>query len=72
MISLVVIASDYYSSITQSGGKAESLNPRKFVGARQLVRGHGPAGAAPSGTRGRHTPALAHQLASARENLRNR
>src|SRR5208337_1455705 len=29
---------------------------RKKVGARQLVRGHQPAGAAPSGTRGRHTP----------------
>ena len=37
-----------------------------FVGARQLVRGHRPAGAAPSGMRGRHTPVLAHQLASAR------
>ena len=37
-----------------------------FVGARQLVRGHRPAGAALSGKRGRHTPALAHQLASAR------
>src|SRR5271157_5805028 len=40
---------------------------RKKVGARQLVRGHQPAGAAPSGTRGRHTPVLAHQLASARK-----
>src|SRR5271157_6259724 len=37
------------------------------VGARQLVRGHRPAGAAPSGTRGGHTPVLAHQLASARK-----
>ena len=40
---------------------------RIFVGARQFVRGHRPAGAAPSGTRGRHTPILAHQLASARK-----
>ncbi len=39
----------------------------KKVGARQLVRGHRPAGAAQSGTRGGHTPVLAHQLASARE-----
>jgi len=37
-----------------------------FVGARQLVRGRRPAEAAPSGTRGGHTPVLAHQLASAR------
>ena len=37
------------------------------VGVRQLVRGHRPAGAAPSGTRGGHTPVLAHQLASARK-----
>src|SRR5271157_2060647 len=44
---------------------------RKKVGARQLVRGHQPAGAAPSGTRGRHTPVLAHQLASAREKRRS-
>ena len=36
-----------------------------LVGARQLVRGHRPAGEAPSGTRGRHSPVLAHQLASA-------
>jgi hypothetical protein len=42
------------------------LRDATFVGARQLVRGHRPAGAAPSGTRGRHTPVLAHQLASAR------
>jgi len=40
---------------------------RIHAGARQLVRGHRPAGAVPSGTRGRHTPVLAHQLASARE-----
>src|SRR5271157_263814 len=38
-----------------------------LVGARQLVRGHRPAGAVPSGTRGRHAPVLAHQLASARK-----
>src|SRR5208337_3147226 len=42
---------------------------RISVGARQLVRGHRPAGAVPSGTRGRHTPVLAHQLASARKIL---
>src|SRR5208337_3791888 len=41
----------------------------EIVGARQLVRGHRPAGAVPSGTRGRHTPVLAHQLASARKKL---
>ena len=48
---------------------ASKIRPvwRKTVGARQLVRGHRPAGAAPSGTRGRHTPVLAHQLASARQ-----
>ena len=38
-----------------------------FVGARQLVRGHRPAGVAPSGPMGGHTPVLAHQLASARK-----
>src|SRR5208282_1203554 len=42
---------------------------KESVGARQLVRGHRPAEAAPSGTRGGHTPVLAHQLASARKNL---
>ena len=31
-----------------------------LVGARQVVRGHGPAGTAPSGTRGRRTPVLPH------------
>ena len=41
---------------------------RKMVGARQLVRGHRPAGVAPSGPRGGHTPVLAHQLASAYKN----
>src|SRR5271157_2764600 len=44
----------------------KSVRSPFFVGARQLVRGHRPAGAVPSGTRGRHTPVLAHQLASAR------
>ena len=39
----------------------------RFVGARQLVRGHRPAGVAPSGPRGGHVPVLAHQLASARK-----
>jgi hypothetical protein len=34
-----------------------------------LVRGHRPAGAALSGKRGRHTPILAHQLASAKKKL---
>ena len=35
-----------------------------------VVRGHRPAGAAPSGTRGGHIPVLAHQLASARDGFR--
>src|SRR5208283_2998653 len=52
------------------GEKARRKEARQIiVGARQLVRGHRPAGAVPSGTRGRHTPVLAHQLASAREKI---
>src|SRR5208283_2625562 len=52
------------------GEKARRKEARQIiVGARQLVRGHRPAGAVPSGTRGRHTPVLAHQLASARKIL---
>jgi len=42
---------------------------KNTVGARQLVRGLRPAGTAPSGKRGRRTPVLAHQLASASEYL---
>src|SRR5271157_3588957 len=38
---------------------ARAWKTRNSVGARQLVRGHRPAGAVPSGTRGRHTPVLA-------------
>ena len=49
----------------RNGG--HSLIGKKLVGARQLVRGRRPAGAVPSGTRGRHTPVLAHQLASVRK-----
>ena len=40
----------------RNGG--HSLIGKKLVGARQLVRGRRPAGAVPSGTRGRHTPVL--------------
>jgi len=45
---------------------AQRAQLETLVGTRQLVRGHRPAGTALSGKRGRHTPALAHQLASAR------
>ena len=47
--------------------KVEFHGPNFCRGARQFVRDHRPAGAAPSGMRARHTPVLAHQLASARK-----
>src|SRR4051794_23075973 len=42
---------------------------RCFLSARQMVRGNGQTGTAAAGKKGRSTPVLAHQLASAYKKL---
>ena len=62
--------------MVKSGISCHRHAPSHFLGPLlvgcQFVRGHRPAGAAPSGTRGGHTPVLAHQLASARDGFGER